>query len=560
MITLGGSLIAGGLYNFVDALTGIADPSLAINGYTFDNWTSIHPLLDISKQMSSWDSASGGTDWMIANGHVDASTGWITSTTLPGFFWKSLVPQGADTFLMGKQYRMQWTGAGTMVLGSGGTTDSTSANEVLFTVTGNFIQVRATSGPITGLTIVDVDHTARYDAGERIDPDYAALIADVREMRFMDWGLTNTTTQTNWASRPVVAQNSYAPSGYGDDLVNSAGVPLSLMVMLSNKIKADMWFCFPHAADDTYMTNAATYVRDNLDPDLTCKYEVSNEVWNDGFWVQGNYLTSLGKTLWPAAVGSESDTSFRLSAHSYRTYQMANIIDAVYSGILSRRGIVLNVQTDFFARGVYQMDAPVWEDYHDSAGSLSDAYVTPSSVLTHMALTSYFGGGLLTSSRQTEIAADYNSDPATSDATIEGYLRATGQSTGSINDVGAAWSAYNAEAITRGLKMCLYEGGPHMVQGGSQNVDAVAACNHWLDGSYGTAFANDIYHLWQTFSEAEAPFMQFQDVGARSGYGTWSIWEHMDDTPTGYMGRLLDRNASEGNWWGDTTDHRHGAI
>lgn len=543
------------------ALSGQADPTLSINAYGVAPYSENHPFLDVSKQMSSWDSASGDVDWMIANGHVSADTSWIISATLPGDFWKSITPNAADMFFNGKQYRMRWTGAGTMTAPVGSIIDSSSANEIVFTLgdmNDGLFQVRAISGPISGLTIVDTAHAARYDAGQRIDPDYAALIADVRQIRFMDWNHTNASEQTTWASRPVVGQNSYSEDGNGDDLINKAAVPIELMVELCNLIKADMYFTFPHAADDNYITQAAVYVRDNLNSELTCTFEISNEVWNFGFTVQQAHFLALGNALWPEAVGVEDPQQIRLSALGYRTYQAAQIIDAVYDGQLGRRAIALNVQGGYAFMGIVTLDAPIWSTYAAKVTSTSDPYIAPHKAITHLAITCYFGGGLLTETRQAAIEAAY---PATSDALIEAYLRTTGKEGDDISSYEASvigWDTYNTIASDRDVKMILYEGGPHMVFAtGTQSQIARDACRQWLASPLGAAFCTDMQAAWAANSEAAGPFMQFQDVGAWSVFGQWTIWETMTSTPVGYMAQLLRFNASTRNWWGGTTDYRH---
>lgn len=562
LVTLGGRPIANGLYNAGSALYGVSDPSLAVGGYFVDAWTANHPFIDISKQMSTWYISGGDTmDDLISGGYVDADSSWITGTTLPGTVLKNCVTSDDDEFFNGKQYRMQWTGAGTMVAPVGSTVNSTSSNEIVFTlgsVDGGGFAVGCSAGPISSLTIVDTNNTTRFDAGERIDPDYAALVANFRQFRFMDWNLTNDAYQTTWASRPVPAQNSYSDSGWGHtEATTKPGVPLEIAVMLCNKCKMDMWWNFGHAVDDNHITQAATYIRDNLHADLKCTFEYGNETWNDGFSEQRTFLAALGNTLWPSA--GENDVDMAISAFGYRTYEMANLIDAVFSGQLSRRVITQGIGGSY-TRIAAQTDAPVWADHHDDGDSTSDAYVAPYTVMQEMSGTGYYGTGLLTTDRRAEIVADYATSPATSDVTIDGYLRATG-ATGldvwSIDALTDAWDTLNDMAIARSLKLSMYEGGPHMLY--SDEDAAYPAILHWLQSSYGADFFDDLFDAWQLNSEAEAPFMQFQDVGWHDT-GTWTVWQHMDDTPAGYHAQLLVRNASDGNWWSDTTDHRHEAI
>lgn len=563
-ITSNWTAIALHIYDqvFPNALLGVADPTLSVNGGTFESWSTGHSIIDISKQMSAWDSAAERIDGLIAAGHVDAETTWITSTTLPGDFWKTLTVDSSDTFFAGKQYRMRWSGAGTMTIGFGGTIDSTSANEIIFTKGTGGLQVRATSGPITDLTIVDVNNAARFDAGERIDPDYAALVADMRMLRFMDWNYVNWSPQDTWASRPIASVNSYAEDGNGDTINHKPGIPIELMVELCNTVKADMYFCFPHAADDTYVTNAATYIRDNLDAALTCYFERSNEVWNFGFTVQQAHFLAMGQALWPDAVGVEDPQIIRLSALGYRTYQDAQLIDTVYAGILDRRKITLNVQANHTAQGIATLDATVWQNYAGNVSSTSGAYVAPHTAITHLATTSYFGTGLLSPGRMAAVEAAY---PATSDALIDGYLRetgATGNEILSVSSVIGYWTEYNTIAANRGIKMLQYEGGPHMAMDTAppQSQAAQDACAQWTESSLGTAVATELYDAWMALSEVEGPFMQFNIVDDWGRFGHWSLYKHMTDTPTGYMAQLLAENASGSNTWSDTTDYRHEEI
>jgi len=61
------------------------------------------------------------------------------------------------------------------------------------------------------------------------------------------------------------------------------GVAIEYMVDLCNELAADPWFCIPHLADDTYVRNFATLVRDTLHSDAKVYVEFSNENWNTDF-------------------------------------------------------------------------------------------------------------------------------------------------------------------------------------------------------------------------------------------------------------------------------------
>jgi hypothetical protein len=68
-------------------------------------------------------------------------------------------------------------------------------------------------------------------------------------------------------------------------IVGKAGlttcVPIEYHVALANAVECDLWSCFPHQADDDFITQTTTIVRNTLTYDWFPEY--SNEMWNTGF-------------------------------------------------------------------------------------------------------------------------------------------------------------------------------------------------------------------------------------------------------------------------------------
>jgi hypothetical protein len=64
----------------------------------------------------------------------------------------------------------------------------------------------------------------------------------------------------------------------------ASGTAVEYVVELANTLQKDIWVNMPHAATADYVTNFATYVRDNLDSSLTVTVEYSNEIWNSLPW------------------------------------------------------------------------------------------------------------------------------------------------------------------------------------------------------------------------------------------------------------------------------------
>lgn len=61
------------------------------------------------------------------------------------------------------------------------------------------------------------------------------------------------------------------------------GVPLSVQIALCNKLNIDLYLNLPHHATDALITSWATTIKNTLNSNLTCWYEISDEIWNFGY-------------------------------------------------------------------------------------------------------------------------------------------------------------------------------------------------------------------------------------------------------------------------------------
>jgi hypothetical protein len=131
----------------------------------------------------------------------------------------------------------------------------------------------------------------------------------------------------------------HAPDGLGTGV--PTGCNIELLVDLANTIYAangnqalqQPWFCIPNMADDTYVTNWATYIRDNLNPAITFCVEYSNEVWNTaaGF-IQTSWHAAKGAIQWSTPSSLETEYQY----YGYRFRSRMAIIESVFSGQMNR--------------------------------------------------------------------------------------------------------------------------------------------------------------------------------------------------------------------------------
>ncbi len=129
-----------------------------------------------------------------------------------------------------------------------------------------------------------------------------------------------------------------------------AGMPLEVMVDLSNELNIHPWFCIPHMADDDYVTRMATYIRDQLNSDLIASFELSNEVWNGtpGYSETG-YASAQAILRWGNNI---TGASFQSNAwYGWRFYNVMKIISDVFKGQSSRVNRVMAEWTTAFQKG-----------------------------------------------------------------------------------------------------------------------------------------------------------------------------------------------------------------
>jgi len=122
------------------------------------------------------------------------------------------------------------------------------------------------------------------------NPDYLNFMKDFKVIRFMNMsGITRNPIE-DWSQRNTLNSSTWG----GEE--GTRGAPIEIMVALANKLNADPWFSMPHKANDRYVYQFASYVRDHLKPGLKVYVEYTNEAWNTTF-DQTFYVKDMGQKL-----------------------------------------------------------------------------------------------------------------------------------------------------------------------------------------------------------------------------------------------------------------------
>lgn len=111
-------------------------------------------------------------------------------------------------------------------------------------------------------------------------------------LRFMNLMEANNNKLITWEDRTKTDTYTQARRGYG--------MAPEYIPQLANRTEADIWINMPHQADDNYIRELATLLKQELNPDKKIYVEYSNEVWNAQFQ----------QTQWLYQVGCENPDTF----------------------------------------------------------------------------------------------------------------------------------------------------------------------------------------------------------------------------------------------------------
>ncbi|WP_044033617.1 hypothetical protein [Roseobacter denitrificans] len=533
-----------------DTALGNDNPTLAYNLDNFKDFAPASQFLDIAKSMRPWwgDMEDGSKkmsyDAMKEGGYLDKD-GWPTEIPegveeIVGFWqWKGRPEEAHDVRGV---YVMEYEGTGDVTMSGDARIISSEPGRIVFeNMNGNhlYLKIQSTDPEGTGdyvrdVSIVEEKYLPLHEAGAVYNPEWLDLIDDARELRFMGWGDTNNATITSWDEMSSV-----------DGMFWEAGVPVEYMVKLANEVGADPWFTMPHTADEEFIRNFATYVRDNLDPGLKAKVEYSNETWNWAF-DQTEWLHDKAEAEW-GVKGGQNDYYVK------KAVETALIWEDVFGEEADDRLVnVLATQTRNPWLTERLLDAKLWRENEP------DAYVAPGSVFDELAVTTYFGNNTVSdATMRAELIAVIKDPDVDATAWLADKLMDPAYK-GSIPQIADVLATTAALAEEHGLKLSAYEGGQHVHHAFAVrdlSSEDVAAMQDFMVDFVRSEQMGELYReLWDVWAEyGDGPFMQFGDVGSPSKWGSWSLYAGLEDS-TPRSEAIEELNRDTGAWWEDDRD------
>jgi len=527
-------------------------PALAFGLRDVTDWTVQQPFLDVFKTARPWtghtESEWGAYDAEALSemGILDEN-GWITRVPdeidrIEAFILTE-IPVEAD-YTAGR-YRLTYDGDGDLDV-IGPDIVSRSDGEIWFDYdprdTGIVAIAISSTDPqgsgdyLRNFEIVEESRIEAYEGGQFFNPLWLDVIEDAHSLRFMDWQETNNSDLEAWSDRQQVTDYTYHKRA-----------PLEIMVALANDTGTEPWFNIPFKANETFIREFATYVRDNLDPDLRAHFELSNEVWNWTF-DQADDAAAAAKERFGEDLGDGW-----MQEYGARAAEMAETLDQVFDGSEDQLVKVISTQTSWTGLETAVLEAPAWQALdpdENSAPYLSfDTY----------AITGYFGASLGTDEKANDVLAwiDEGEAQARAEADADGLSGAarddyisehrfdlaeenaaqeirdgsiTGNGKDSLKDLFELFDYHKSVADEHGLDLVTYEAGTHVV-GTGEWVNNETLTEFFTHFNYSEEMGNLYQELLDGWEDAGGTlFNAFVDVSEPTKFGSWGSLRHLEDS------------------------------
>ena len=491
------------------------------------DWSTQFPFVDLMKQSRAWrnwEDKKADPNLIAQDKH-----GWVTSLKPGQTAGTVFLTTFKDQPLPFKRLFVFYEGEGKIEYpwkGKKVLDESKAGLDVIEVGYGNhFLTITDIDpkNPLRNIRIIPESLLKHYSNGEVFNPQWLARIDAFPAIRFMDWMKTNNSKQQYWRNRPHPNDRTWAPKG----------VPLEIMLQLSNIINANPWLNIPHLADEDYILNFAKTVKNNLKDDLITYIEHSNEAWNWQF-KQSKYANVEGRALW-GEIGSAY-----MQWQGMRTAKMCNIFkQSVFSKDASKIQCVLGVHP---GGGRFYKEAANCPLYAKTAGKTCIDHG-----IDHIAVTTYFQGGLSGPYRaqakkengkhhQKLILEWASSGTKGIDKAFEqlllgkhfGHIERWKDYKGVYADSKRKFTDWTLRAKDLGVGLIAYEGGPHITGGGHALQDEKAVQDFHLainrDPRIGQAYS-DVLRAWK--ESGGGLHMHFVDISKPSKWGSWGALESL---------------------------------
>ena len=301
----------------------------------------------------------------------------------------------------------------------------------------------------------------------------------------------------------------------------TSGVPIEVLVALSNEAGTDLWLTIPTKANDEVVDYYAEYVRDNLDPNLKVTVEYGNELWNNGYQ-DTHDLRAEAVEVWGVSPEDQPAHSAYIAYKATLVAQRFNAaFDKVEDGDKPLLHHTLGSQAARPAITEYLLESEAWQ-INDP-----DSYVPVNETFDSIAIATYFGGHTITNTSEREKLIEAINDPEV-DAFEYLYNKLIDPTyTSSVPQLADFLQTQRDLADQYGLQITDYEGGAHLLHFDNTSLPQLRIDTNRLGrNGYGTN-VNDFG--WKRAQLNLAPFqgtditfqLSTRHSASDNGYRTW---------------------------------------
>lgn len=465
------------------------------------DWNTELPFVDVFRLARRWISQREGAGWGQGPELELDEHGWIKRLQ-PGCFAETPVLTVSGGRYPGGVYTVLYEGEGRLTFNGPARVVESAPGRIRLQVTARsgssvFVQLRETNpeNPLRNIRMIMPGFEKNY-AEQIFHPVFLQRWRGFAALRFMDWGHTNNSKIRAWSQRPTLESAVWTSDG---------GVPIEIMVELSNRLNVEPWFCIPHLADDDYVRRFAQLVKAKLNPALRVHLEYSNEVWN-GMFEQARWAEQQARER---GVGpADRPWEGRAQVYVERSIAIFKIWEEVFEG---RERLVRHLAWQA-AGGDYWTDKMVLR--HAPPGSVDALSIAPYISMNIPQNSSK--PDALTAEKVAAMSLDQLLDHVENHALPE-CLK---------------WiEAQSAVAKKYGVLLTAYEGGQHLVGvGGGENNEAMTRLFHEANRHprMGEIYRK-YYDGWK--ERGGDLFCVFASVGKWSKWGSWGLAEYYDERP-----------------------------
>jgi hypothetical protein len=470
-----------------------AKPQLGINLSGLTDWGTELPFVDIFHASRGWISQRQDESWGNGPALELDENGWVKSLEPDCYAELPFLVNMVDHH-PGGAYTLLYDGEGTFTFKGGTVVEDSPGRKVIEVASSSMLWLRLTEttpgNHVRNIRLILPGFEDTYDK-EPFHPVFLARWKGMKCLRFMDWMSTNASQQEKWQNRPKVSDASWAKDG---------GVPLEVLIDLSNRLKIDPWFCMPAKADDDYVRQFASLVKEKLDPSLKPHIEYSNEIWNNSF-EQAKWAQAQGQEL---GLGEPARPwEGRAMFYVQRSLEIFKIWEQTFGG-KARLVRILAWQA---------ASAPNWTDGLLMSGTQGAEDVDALVIAPYMSLNVSMDDLSTVASWSVDQVLDH----------VENV---------SLPDSIKWMETQKSVADKYGVKLFAYESGQHLVGvGGAQQDEALAKLFHEVNrhprmGALYTRY----YDAWaSTGGDMMAVFTSIHKWGT---FGSWGLAEYYDQQPS----------------------------